>query len=212
MYTYCFNNPVNMSDPSGNWPTLGQIFAVAATIVSVALVAVAVIAAAPAVAGAVMSTALYYGATAGTANALATAASIGCAALAGGTALVGVNQTVETITGTNYVAKAIGEKNYDNIETAIMLTSAAVISIPQTTPYPSTGRSEPRNLNEQVGMNFARANADAGKVIFPYLHDTRMPGWLGWQKYQIYYPGTGVNIHYVGNRFIPIFFDFKFKE
>ena len=92
------------------------------------------------------------------------------------------------------------------------LAAAAIVTVPQTNPYPSTGRSEPQNLNEQVGMNLAKANADAGEVIIKSLNDPRMPGWLGWQKYQINYPGTGINIHYVGNKFIPIFFDFKFKE
>lgn len=39
MFAYCFNNPVNMSDPTGNWPKLSTIFtvvAVAATAASVA--------------------------------------------------------------------------------------------------------------------------------------------------------------------------------
>ena len=38
MFTYCFNNPVNMSDSAGNWPKLSTIF----TVVAVAAVAVAV--------------------------------------------------------------------------------------------------------------------------------------------------------------------------
>jgi hypothetical protein len=49
MFAYCMNNPVNMSDPSGNWPKLSTIF----TVVAVAAVAVTVAtcgAAAPALA------------------------------------------------------------------------------------------------------------------------------------------------------------------
>ena len=44
MFAYCFNNPVNMSDPTGNWPKLSTIFkvvAVAAAVVAVAAVCVA---------------------------------------------------------------------------------------------------------------------------------------------------------------------------
>ena len=40
MFAYCFNNPVNMSDPTGNWPKPSTIFAV----VAVAALAVAVVA------------------------------------------------------------------------------------------------------------------------------------------------------------------------
>lgn len=40
MFAYCFNNPVNMSDPTGNWPKLSAIF----TVVAGAAVAVAAVA------------------------------------------------------------------------------------------------------------------------------------------------------------------------
>lgn len=48
MFAYCFNNPVNMSDPTGNWPKLSQIF----TAVAVAAVVVAAVAATVATCGA----------------------------------------------------------------------------------------------------------------------------------------------------------------
>ncbi len=48
MFSYCFNNPVNMSDSTGNWPKLSKIF----TIVAVAAVGVAVVAATIATCGA----------------------------------------------------------------------------------------------------------------------------------------------------------------
>ena len=40
MFAYCFNNPINMSDPTGNWPSWSQVFA------GVAIAALAVAAAA----------------------------------------------------------------------------------------------------------------------------------------------------------------------
>lgn len=44
LYSYCFNNPVNMSDPEGNWPKLSTIFKAVAT-AAIAVAAVATVAA-----------------------------------------------------------------------------------------------------------------------------------------------------------------------
>ena len=211
-FAYCLNNPKNMVDLTGNWPSWGQVLGAVTTVVATALVVAAVVAAAPVVAGTAMSAAIYYGAGVAAANLLATSATVGCVFVAGGVALTGTNRAVETLTGTNYAAQVIGEENYENIETVVNIAATAIVTVPQTMSYPSTGRSEPQNLNEQVGMNFAKANAGYGKVIQQSLSDPRMPGWLGWQKYQINYPETGVNIHYVGNKVIPLYFDFKFKN
>ena len=92
MFQYCFNNPVNMDDPSGHWPKLSTILttvAVVATVVAVAAVVVATAgAAAPAFAlagGAALggTSGLVAGATAvaGVAFATAKTAAI-CAAIA----------------------------------------------------------------------------------------------------------------------------------
>ena len=203
--------PCLLSDSSGNWPTLGQIFAAVVTVAVAVVVSAAVIAAAPAVAGVVAATASFYGASAAVAGALATATTVGCAAVAVGVTATGINRAVESLTGTNYGEKLLGEENYKAVETAINITASVITAVPQTVPYPSTGRSEPNNLNEQVAMNLTTSNPDKGKVIISSLGDPRMPGWLGWQKYQIHFPDAKITIHYVGNKYIPIYFDFKFK-
>ena len=80
LFAYCFNNPVNMSDPTGNWPKLSTIFTVVAVAaVVVAAVAVTVVtygAAAPALA--VAGGSIIGGISAGTA---ATAASVATGAM-----------------------------------------------------------------------------------------------------------------------------------
>ena len=200
-----------MTDPTGNWPSWGQVFAAVATVAVAVVIAATVVAAAPAVAGAVAATASFYGASATVAGTLATATTIGCATVATGVVATGINRAVESITGTNYGEEILGEEAYESVESAVNFSAMLITAVPQTVPYPSTGRSEPSNLKEQIGMNLTIANPDKGRVIIPSLSDPRMPGWLGWQKYEMHFQGTGVTIHYVGNKFLPIFFDYKFK-
>ena len=60
MFAYCMNNPINMSDHTGGWPSWNTIFKVAATVLAVTAVAVAVVATAGAlgVAAGVVTTAI----------------------------------------------------------------------------------------------------------------------------------------------------------
>ena len=113
MFAYCFNNPVNMSDPTGNWPKLSTVFAV----VAVAAVAVAAVTVTVATCGAaapalvVAGSGIIGGITAGatTAAGIATGATIvaGVSAAAAVTSAV-AEKTVEKIANRNnsvYVLK-----------------------------------------------------------------------------------------------------------
>ncbi len=97
MFAYCFNNPLNMSDPTGNWPKLSTIFAaVAVAAVVVAAVAVTVAtcgAAAPAMA------AVGGGVVGGISAGLATTVAAGAMALAGVSAAAAL--TVATVEKSN---------------------------------------------------------------------------------------------------------------
>lgn len=141
--------------------------------------------------------------------AASTAVNIACATVAGSTLLCGVNQSAEIVTGTNYGEQLLGETCYSFIEDTTYTAAAMISMAPNYLPYPSTGRAEPANLKEQMKYRHAIKDGTKGKVIIPYLKDSRMPGWLGWQKYSI--AGDGVNIHYVGHRFLPVCFDYKIK-
>ena len=98
---------------------------------------------------------------------------------------------------------------YDTIETVTSVSAFSVIMAPSYLPYPSTGRTIPTNLKEQMIYRSAIEDNRKGEVLISNLKDSRMPGWLGWQKFNI--PGDGVDIHYVGHRFLPIKFDYKIK-
>ena len=100
MFSYCFNNPVNLSDPSGNWPSLSQIFTAVAVVAAVVAVAAVCVATAGLATVAVAGGGTMLVATATTTAALGVAATAGKVALAA--------------TGAAVVSKA-AEKTYDNL-------------------------------------------------------------------------------------------------
>ena len=75
----------------------------------------------------------------------------------------------------------------------------------------STGRFIPENLYEKLALEAAKSNPLAGKVIVPVLNDPRLP--VGMSKFsQVFSTSLGkIEIHYVGNATLNIFFDWKFK-
>ena len=211
MFLYCFNNPINLEDPSGCWPTLGQIFK-AATIVAVTAVTVAVVAAAPVVASmAGLAAGIYI--SAGAMATASTIATVGCAAVATGVAVCGINRAVESVSGKNYGASLLGDKTYNNIEASVNMAAVAIGSAPQHGSYPSTAKKSPQNLNEQIALKAAKMAPSSGIVLEMKMNDARMPYWVGWQKYSMVFknPSGTIDVHYIGNKFIPIFFDFKIK-
>jgi RHS repeat-associated protein len=76
---------------------------------------------------------------------------------------------------------------------------------------PSTGRTEPQNLNEQLAMEQAKANPDAGQPINLKggMKDSNYPGSDGWVKMRQNINGT--EVHYVKNMNTGEVADFKFK-
>lgn len=100
MFAYCFNNPLNMSDPTGNWPKLSTIFKV------VAVVAAVVAVAAVCVATAGLATAAVVGGETMLVATSTTTAALGVAATAGKIAFAAAGAAV--------VSEA-AKKTYDNL-------------------------------------------------------------------------------------------------
>lgn len=73
----------------------------------------------------------------------------------------------------------------------------------------STGRSEPKNLREQVSLEMAMANPAAGRQLPTPMTDPRWPGSSGWVK--MTQNINGVEIHYVRNTRTGAVDDFKLK-
>ena len=101
LFSYCFNNPVNMTDSTGNWPKLSTIFAV----VAVAAVAVAAVAVTVATCGAAApALAVAGGSIAGgiSAGSVATGAMLAAGASAAAAATTAVaEKAVEKVTKRN---------------------------------------------------------------------------------------------------------------
>ena len=108
LYSYCFNNPINMSDLSGHWPSLSQIFAGIA-VVAVAVAAVAVVVATAGAATPVLAAA---GGAAVSSAAATTAATVATGAMIIG----GVSATAAAVTSvvenTNYSGPARDQSVY----------------------------------------------------------------------------------------------------
>lgn len=86
---------------------------------------------------------------------------------------------------------------------------------PQITKYTSrgsTGRTQSRNLIEQLAMEQVKSNPSAGHPVKLIMNDPRWPASEGWIKMQqIVHTSQGdINIHYVYNQALRIFDDFKF--
>jgi hypothetical protein len=76
-----------------------------------------------------------------------------------------------------------------------------------------TGRTEPRNLNEQIAMKDAIEGAANGKVLSRVtLKDSRWPAKDGWVKMRYYHESTKIVIHYVRNTKTGQSTDFKYKK
>ena len=123
LFAYCFNNPVNMSDPSGNWPkwatiALGAVVAVTA----VAVTAVTFGAAAPAAACTLTTIGMSIGASYTVASTAATAAvvatTVAAASYAGDIAY-------SAVTGDSLLLDTVFQGNTDAYNTGLAITSIA---------------------------------------------------------------------------------------
>ena len=170
LFAYCFNNPVMLTDETGSWPSLGQIFQAA---VGVAVAAVAV--AAVVTAGPVLAAAAAVGYTSGVIAAGATLATATVAAGCGG------GMVAEAVTGVNPIKEAVGDEAFDvitTVSTAGAIQGASNISSfvgpsvgsssNNTSKYisrGSTGRTEPANLTEKLAMEQVKSNPLAGTPL-----------------------------------------------
>lgn len=117
LFAYCVNNPINLSDPTGQWPDWGAIIGGVIT----AAIGVAAIAAVVVTAGA---------ATPLVAIGLAAVATAGVACVVNG-----ASKVVSGFTGSNPIAKAVGQNNFDRFDAACTFVAGAGAGAIMATPY-----------------------------------------------------------------------------
>ena len=157
MFAYCMNNPVNMCDPTGNWPSLSQIFT---AVVGAAIVAAAV--AAVVVAAPVFATAVAAGCVG---SIVVTSGTLACATVS---ALCGTSMIVESTVGVNPMRDALGQEAYDaavSLSTAGTMMGVAAISTytaaiqtddgAPASPKHTTGVGSPNN-NVNINGSFTK--------------------------------------------------------
>ena len=151
-FAYCFNNPVNMIDPTGNWPSLGQVFGAVATVTVAALFVVAVVGSAGAVGVAAGVAAASIGATGTMVSTAITVGTVGTYAVAAGISACALSNAGEILTGTNVIRDGLmggNQEAYDTVQTALSIAGGGAIIIGQTNPG-VTGNAAKPNQNAQA--------------------------------------------------------------
>ena len=130
LFAYCFNNPVNMSDPTGNWPSWGQVFAAVATVAVAAVFVAAVVASAGAVGVAAGVAAASIGATGTMVSAAITVGTVGTYAVAAGIGACALSNAGEILTGTNVIRDGLmggNQEAYDTVQTALNIAGGGAM-------------------------------------------------------------------------------------
>ena len=152
LFAYCFNNPVNMIDPTGNWPSWGQIFAAVATVAVAAVFVAAVVASAGAVGVAAGVAAASIGATGTMVSAAITVGTVGTYVVAAGIGTCALSNAGEILTGTNVIRDGLmggNQEAYDTVQAALNIASGVAMIIGQTNPG-VTGKAAKPNQNAQT--------------------------------------------------------------
>ena len=146
MFAYCFNNPVNMTDESGTWPSWGQVFKAVATVAVAAVFVAAVVASAGAVGVAAGVAAASIGATGAMVSAAITVGTVGTYAVAAGIGACALSNAGEILTGTNVIRDKVMGGNqgaYDTVQTVLAVAGGSAVFIGQTNPGTSGKAATP---------------------------------------------------------------------
>ena len=146
LFSYCFNNSVNMIDYTGNWPSWSQIFAAVATVAIAAVFVATVVASAGAAGVAAGIAAASMGATGTMVSVAMTAGTIGTYTVAAGIGACALSNTGEILTGTNVIRDELmggNEEAYDVFQSALNVAGGGIMVIGQTNPGVTGNAAKP---------------------------------------------------------------------
>ena len=153
LFAYCLNNPINMSDPSGDWPSWGQVFAAVGTVVLAVGFVAAVVASAGAVGIAAGVAAASIGATGAMVSAAITVGTIGTYAVAAGIGACALSNAGEILTGTNVIRdKLMGGSQgaYNAVQNALAIAGAGAVMMGQMNPGVTGNAAKPSSSAKAV--------------------------------------------------------------
>ena len=152
-YAYCGNNPVNMSDECGRWPSWGEIFSAVATVAVAAVFVVAVVASAGAVGVAAGVAAASIGATGAVVSAAITVGTVGTYAVASGIGACALSNAGEILTGTNVIRDGLMNGNqavYDTVQAALNVAGGGAMAIGQANPGVTGNAAKPSQDAQKI--------------------------------------------------------------
>ena len=152
LFAYCLNNPVNMSDSSGNWPSLGQVIEAVGTVVLAVGFVAAVVASAGAVGIAAGVAAASIGATGAMVSTAITIGTVGTYAVAAGIGACALSNVGEILTGTNIIRDKLMGGNqgaYSAVQNGLAIVGAGAVMIGQMNPG-VTGHSAKPSSNAKA--------------------------------------------------------------
>jgi hypothetical protein len=208
MFAYCINNPVLLTDDSGTsaaialQPGLGAIASALLKSAASALSTVSPVAALVIVGVAVVAAVVVNAVTNGTSS-QSTAASPSSTYNSGNSSTKSNSSQAGVASGGSAAPLPPNDPNKNN-------NSGVQYDLEELSKI-STGRTTPQNLQEKIAMDSAKSNPTEGKLIKRHLNDKRIPD--GFSKFSRHFETSigDIEIHYVGNAELGIFFDYKFK-
>ncbi len=153
LFAYCENNPVMWIDPTGNWPSWGQVLAAVATVAVAAVFVAAVVSSAGAVGVAAGVFTASIGATGNMVSAAITLGTLGTYFVAGGIGACALSDAGEILTGTNVIRDGLmggNQETYDIIKAVLYIAGAGATIIGQTNPGVTGDAAKPNQDAQPV--------------------------------------------------------------
>ena len=153
LFSYCMNDPVNMSDEEGNWPSWKRVFAAVATVAVAAVFIAAVVASAGAVGVAAGVAAASIGATGTLVSAAITVGTVGTYAVAAGIGACALSNAGEILTGKNIIRDRLmggSQEAYNTVQTALSIAGGGAMIIGQTNPGVTGNAAAPSQKAQKI--------------------------------------------------------------